>query len=365
MKILYVVFSLSLIVSCGSGGSDSSSSGSTFEPIDQRRIIFSGHSLTDAAVQTLRNIAMEEGDDLVDIYQSIPGSPIRIRTRGNYVDENSWFGYSEGFNPSLNLIDEILSPSQLNGDEVYDTLIITERHDLLGTIEFESTASLLRHFRDQLARGSSNSEVFFYQSWLGIKKDNPIPWVNYVKDMLVTWECISSKVNLTLEQDGQPQNVKTIAAGWAMAHLLEQAFLGNIPGITGTDEEITNLIFSDNVHPTELGEFFIGAFTYNNAFGKSAEGITIPASIDQNTGSALLALAWQLTLQYHQRADKGKHEMASCRAHIRDNICQPYHEYIFDEPVRVSDCQSFFGEEQSGNPFRWPDPNLVSWPDPL
>ena len=71
-----------------------------------------------------------------------------------------------------------------------------------------------------------------------------------------------------------------------------------------------------------------------------------------------------LTLQYHQRADNGRHEMASCRVHIRNTICQPYHEYIFNEPGRVSDCQNFFGEEQAGNPFRWPDPNLVSWPDP-
>ncbi len=118
------------------GGDSTGEGGELPMPLDRLRVIFSGHSLTNVAVPTIRAIAQNQGDDLRDIYQSIPGSPIRVRTRGgNPAGENSWGGYAEGTN-GVNLIDEIRSPTLLPAGEVYDTLVITDRHDLLGVVQY-------------------------------------------------------------------------------------------------------------------------------------------------------------------------------------------------------------------------------------
>ena len=334
-------------------------------PLDRLRVIFSGHSLMDVSVPTIREIAQNQGDDLRDIYQSIPGSPIRVRTRGgDPVDDNSWGGYAEGTN-GVNLIDEIRNPTLLPAGEVYDTLVITDRHDLLGVVQYESTASLLRHFHDRMLEGNLDAQTYFYHSWLDVDKTDPQLWMDYERDTLMAWECVSTKVNLTLEADGLPMIVRTIPAGWALTNLVEAALAGSIPGLSGSQQEILDAIFSDDVHLTPLGSHYVGAFTYASIFHKFPEGADIPDGVAASTSQALLAMAWEQVEAYAARADGGVHAMEACRDHVSENVCPTFWGAMQGQPGNVAGCQGFFGDgDAAGNPFRWPDPDLMVWPAP-
>ncbi len=300
------------------------------------------------------------------LYQTIPGSPIRVRTSGEEQPDISpdWEGYSSGTPSNINLVDEFRSPTLLPNGETYDSLVITERHDILGTIEWENTTSLLRHFHDRLSEGSANGRTYFYNSWLGIDYSDPQTWIEYEKASLMTWECVASKVNLTLADEGLPANITTIATGWAFAHLVEAVLNGEVPGVSGTPSQMLDTIFSDDVHPTELGDLFVGAFTFGEIFGQTPEGSSIPEGINLATGEYLLELAWSLVQQYHNRDDGGSHSMAACRTHIVDYICEDFHTYFSDNAQHVPGCLNYYGSNTNSNPFRWPDPNLDHWPIP-
>lgn len=332
-------------------------------PRTRARVVFSGHSLTDASVPTVRRLAQEQGVDLVDIYQAIPGSPVRVRTRGGSEEPPTWSGYASGTPGGLNLINEFRQPTQLAGNDRYDTLIVTDRHDLLGVIQWESTVSLLRHFHDRLLESSPDGTTYVYHSWLGVNKDNPGPWVQYEKDALVAWECVSSKINLTLQDDGLPEHVKTIATGWALAHMVEEALAGNVPGISGASREVLDQIFSDDVHMTPTGSLFTGAFTYSVVFGQDPSQTQIPDGVSQDTGRALLTMAWDLSQQYGALPAQGSHEMSACRTHIAATMCEPFWSYFSDRAELVTGCRSYFGSE-TDNPFHWPDPDRRVWPTP-
>ena len=364
-----------------------------FEYRNAGNIVFSGHSLTDASVPTVARIASEKSIDLNYLYQTVPGSTIRYRTAGSIAPDNNtdWSGFSLGTPGSINVANELRNPTQLPNNETYDSLVITERHDILGTVEWENTASLLRQYHTLLRAGNPNARTYLYNSWLGVNSstyrstlisrhgepawESPtnwtdIPssdletWINYEKNALITWECISSKLNLVLEDSDLPTNVSTIAAGWALAHMVEAALANEIPGISGATHEKLSVIFSDNVHLTSTGDLFVGAFTFGEIFGQTAEGTNIPSDVNTATGEYLLELAWSLVQQYHNRENNGIHTMESCREHISTNTCPPFWSYFSGRDDLVPNCQSYFGNASGSNPFKWPDANMVTWPLP-
>lgn len=335
------------------------------EPRHQARVVFSGHSLTHPAVYGIRPIASSKKSDLKSVYQSIPGSPIRVRTRGhNIKDKNDWSGYGLGLAKGRNLLNEFKNPTILKKGEFYDTLIVTERNDILSTIQWENTSSLLRHFHDRFTESSHNGKTYLYQSWLAIDKSDPDTWIRYEKEELMVWECLTSKANLTLKSDGLPPNIRTLPAGWALAQLVEKAIGGEIPGIEGSQKEILDQIFGDNVHLKPIGKLFIGAITYAEIFGRSPENASIPGEVSKETGKALFEISREIVTSYHTYRTNVIHDMSVCRAHIENKICEPYWTKLLNKPEHLDECRSYFGGETSGNPFRWPDSALKVWPAP-
>ncbi len=332
-------------------------------PVNRARVVFSGHSLTDASVPTVRRLAMEHGMDFESIYQSVPGSPISFRTLGNRDMPPNWEGYTFGTPGGLDLVQEFRNPTQLTPGDRYDTVIITDRHDLLGVVQWESTVPLLRHYHDRLRESTPDGKTYLYHSWLDIDKGEPQTWIDYEKNALVAWECVATKANLTLAEDGLPQHIKTVATGWALAHMVEEALAGNIPNLTGTPQEILDQIFSDNVHMAPSGQLFVGAFTHASVFGHDPSQTSIPAGIDPVMGRALLELARDLARDYHARPEQGVQQMSTCRTHIPATMCTPFWTYFSDRPEQVSACETYFGSESS-SPFRWPHADRRIWPDP-
>src|SRR5690606_26883760 len=202
------------------------------------RMFLSGHSLTDNPLPDyMLEIAASLGHDFNYNQQIGIGSPIRVRTLGDSWDNLDWPGYKTGKNRDgndMNVIAELLAPQTLGPDERYDTLVITERHDILDTIRWEDTTGLLRHYHDRLIDGNPDAETLLYHSWLDIDKDAPEAWIAHEKGALAAWECVAAKVNHTLEADGRADRIVTLQDGAALGRLVEAALADEVAGLTGS-----------------------------------------------------------------------------------------------------------------------------------
>ncbi|OJT27459.1 hypothetical protein BO221_05690 [Archangium sp. Cb G35] len=335
-------------------------------PHARARIFFSGHSLLDNPMPDyVESIARSQGKDILWNQQNVIGSPLRVRTWGN----NGWEGYRGGKNRDgydMNVVQELLSPRTLGTGDRYDTLLITERHDILGTIEWENTIGYLRHYHDRLIDGNPEGRTYFYHTWLDIDKSNPATWINYEKNALAAWECVSSKVNLTLEAAGRGDRVVTIPGGAALVDLVERILANQVPGISGTTAQKLNMIFSDNVHLTELGVYYMSAVHHASVFRDSPVGAAGPSGANAETVQALQTIAWNFVSAYYARPDAGTRTMADCRTRISQDVC-PGFWTILGSPGNISGCQRYFSNADpgsGGNPFVWPDPNWAPLPPP-
>lgn len=332
----------------------------------KHNVFISGHSLVDNPfAEYLNDISVSKGVEYNWNQQIGIGSPIRARTSGDALPPNAWAGYREGKNRSgndMDIIAEMANPATIGVGERYNLLLITERHDIIETLRWEYTSSLLRHYHDRVRSSDPLAETYFYHSWLYIDPADPTAWINFERNILTAWECTVDKINLTLEDDGLPQAMKMIPAGWALTDLLVRILNDEVPGFTGTDAEKIDDLFDDNVHLNIEGIYFVAAFSYAIINRNSPEGAAIPSGISTATGTALQQIAWQNAASY--LATQQTKTMAQCQTVIRDQLCSEFYTFIGD-PSKISACQSWVnGTSVFYTPFVWPDPDLVSWPDP-
>lgn len=356
-------------------GEDASSS-DTGEPVGEwtprskARVFVSGHSLTDnPLVDHLALIADSQGLDF-DYNQQIGiGSPIRVRTLGHSWNNPDWPGYRDGKNKQgedMDIIAEFLNPQTIGPGERYDTLVITERHDILGTIQWEDTAGLLRHYHDRLIDGNPDAETLLYHSWLDINKSSPQQWIDHEKGALTAWECVASKVNHTLEADGRSDRIRTLPVGAALVSLVERVLAGEVAGISGDTPQRMNALFNDNVHLTPTGVYFAALVTHAAVFRSSPVGAAVPGGVDAATAADLQQIAWDFVRDYYTAEDVGVRTMESCREDIAGSVCGTFWT-LLGQPQNVQGCTNHFSNPDTNNgenPFKWPDPGLVPWPAP-
>jgi hypothetical protein len=381
----------------GCGGSDG---GATLAPVPplpassppplpggraRARVFLSGHSLLDKPIpEHLAQIARSRGDDYAYEEQNLFGTTIGARTRG--ASPTGWEGYRIGRNregEKMDVIAELRAPRRLPAaGERYDTLVITERHDILWTIQAESTVPLLRHFHDRLIEGNPQGETLFVHVWLSIDKDAPAGWVDYEKKALTAWECAAAKVNLALAQEGRPDRVHPLPAATALVELVERALAGQVRGLPrGSQREQLNAIFEDNVHPTNLGAYYVAAVLYAAVFRKSPEGAAAPPGIAAETAADLQRIAWRHISAYQARGAGAAPSMEHCRTVIARDVCPGFWRIVshgeaagkfagglrarFNASRKSRTCRAMFEDAGSdGHPFRWPDPKMEKLPPP-
>ena len=120
----------------------------------------------------------------------------------------------------------------------------------------------------------------------------------------------------TFRARGDVPRVRVLPGGGALAELAAALWDGKVPGVAGnTPGERVRLLFSDNVHMSEAGRYFIALVHYAVLFGRTPEGAAIPASLAPETGRYMQTLAWQYAASYGQRANAAaRRDMATCRA---------------------------------------------------
>jgi hypothetical protein len=314
------------------------------------RVFFSGHSLLDQPLpEWIEKIAASRGDSLGWQMQIVLGSPLRVRTKGTEPKLTTFPGYQLGKNKSngpIDVLHELAQPTQLTPGEKYDRLLITERNDLLGTIEWENTIGYLRDYGDRVVQQNPEGRTLLYQVWPDVEKDKLAEWIAYTDRELFGWECVAARVNQTLEKDGRSDRVTVIPAGIALAELARRALAGSVPGVTGSASECADAIFSDYVHLRPLGIYLMASVHYAALFGRSPVGGAIPSAVSPAAGAYLQQLAWDVVQGYRDRAAHPP-ALGECSARFTNELCPAYYQF-HGKPGSIVRCKLW---SASDNPF--------------
>jgi hypothetical protein len=303
---------------------------SAWAPRDHVRAFYSGHSLSEGVPEAVEQIARSFGNQLDFETQTLNYSLLRERTKGGSPSASDWPGYRAGSNrkdAGLNVAEELRQPTLLSPGDKYDVLVVTERHDLPAIARKERTAYYLTDMAKHLLTGNPNAEVLLYHTWLYLDVDAPLPWIDYERAVSRMWECIASRANLDLPArgDGIPR-IRVLPGAGALAELSAALWEGKVPGVTAASPgQRVRLLFSDNVHMSETGRYFMALVHYAVLFGRSPEGAPAPTSLAPETSRYMQTLAWHYVVSYSQRANvAARQDMATCRTLMQNEICPAY-----------------------------------------
>ena len=302
---------------------------SAWKPKDHIRAFYSGHSLSEGVPEVVEQIARSLSHRLDFETQSMGYSLLRQRTKGEVPSASEWPGYRAGSNrggTGLNVAEELRQPRRLASGDKYDALVVTERHDLPAIARKERTAFYLTDMAKHLLAGNPDAEVLLYHTWLHLDLDAPWSWIDYERAVLPMWECIASRANLDLPARGDVPRVRVLPGGGALAELAAALWDAKVPGVAANAPGArVRLLFSDNVHMSDAGRYFIALVHYAVLFGRNPEGAAIPTSLAPETGRYMQTLAWQYVVSYGQRANLAVgRDMATCRTLMQKEVCPAY-----------------------------------------
>ncbi len=316
-------------------------------------VFFSGHSLTDNPMpDDAASIASSMGRQSLWNQQNYIGSPLRLRTRGEWMDDPSFAGYRMGKNregSNMNVVNELRSPQTISGQR-YDALVMTERHDLALSLQYEDTVRYARHFHERLIEGNPAATSYLYHSWLGVRdKSNPAAWIAYERSAVPVWQCVASRINTSLALEGRSDRMHYMPSGLALVNLVERATQGYVDGVTGSSTmETMNRLFQDDVHLTRMGTYYMSLVNYASVFRTSPIGAWAPGELSAQAARSLQEMAWLTVSSYY--ANPASPSPSACQATMRDSFCQSYFSYT-NNPNALGSCVSHFSQNSASNPF--------------
>jgi hypothetical protein len=295
--------------------------------LSSARVFLSGHSLMDDPLgEFMSSIAQSLSTPMVWNEQIVLGSPIRVRTRGDNAADASFSGYRKGKNrggsSGLNVAAELANPQTLGGQR-YDTLLLTERHDLASVLLWEDTVRYTRHFHERLITGNARANSYLYHSWLEVKnKSDPSAWINYERAAAPAWQCVAARVNQSLAGEGRGDRMAYLPAGLALANLVEQA--------------------------TRTGVYYMALVSYASVYRRSPVGAWAPAEVSAQQARALQDIAWQSVANHYNSASTPS--MSQCQATMREQYCSAFASYKGGTGM-LSGCIGRFTEQTQNNPL--------------
>ncbi len=186
-------------------------------------------------------------------------------------------------------------------------LVITEALPLQNHLTWSGTYEYAFKF-DSLAKvGNSGVQTYMFETWhciySGVEGGCPddvssLSWTERITDDLPKWEEIVDSVNAKA-----PHNpMVLIPGGQAMAALYDSIQLGVIPGRATIDE-----FFSDDIHPTKEGHYFMSLLYFavlhkQNPVGISGDIFNEWGGVDfepnQLVAGKLQEIAWKVACEY-------------------------------------------------------------------
>lgn len=323
-------------------------------PLSKANIFYSGHSLIDNPVpDDTHAIVAGFGYQSQWNQQNGIGSPIRVRTRGSDPSGSTFPGYRTGKNREGNNMDvvaELRNPATIGAGQRYDVLVLAERHDGPGVVQWEDTVRYTRHFHERMIEGNAAATSYLYHAWWSVAdKATPAPWIAYERTAARMWQCVATRINVSLAASGRTDRVHYLPAGLALAELVDRATTGTVPGITGASTSATmNVLFSDDVHLQRVGQYYMSLVVYASIFRRNPSGAFTPPGVTNAQASALQTIAWDVVSNYY--AAPAAPTMPECQAHMRDQMCPAFYSYA-GMPQNTNSCVGAFTAQNSNNPF--------------
>ena len=300
----------------------------------EMRLFVSGHSLVD---QPLPDYLEAIGKSLNTPIQwnrhYQVGSSIAARSRGPHSPHGAWDGYRTGANRTgagMDVVAELRRPVTVSGGH-YDALLITEQHALLGTLTWNDTVRYLRHYHERLIEGSPQAKTYFFEPWLRLNdKSDPRRWIAYERAASPIWQCIATRINVSLQAEGRADRISSVPAGIALAHLVDIATRSpGVPAITLSNVRATmDSIVGDDVHLTELGTYYSALVNYAVLYERSPIGAWHPPSVNVAQATALQTVAWEFVTQYAKT--NVPLTLTGCTDKLRSEFIGLYWTYVRD-----------------------------------
>lgn len=157
--------------------------------------------------------------------------------------------------------------------QVFENFIITEAVPLKNHLQWSDTYGFLDKFYKFSIQKSPDVQLYIYETWHCINSgtssgcewdnDSHIAWRTRLDQDLMQW-------NTMIEEHNKKNQKKAlmIPGGQGLAKLHDAIAAGEFPGFTSHRQ-----LFSDDIHLTSIGNYFIACMMYAVLFNKSPEGL--------------------------------------------------------------------------------------------
>ncbi|MBK6578423.1 MAG: hypothetical protein IPG17_19955 [Sandaracinaceae bacterium] len=244
-------------------------------PLTSANVFFLGHSLQGwQAPAMIANFSTHAGATYN--YKAAIGIGANLAWQWEHPER------AEGHNPRTTL-----------AAEPFDVLVMTEAIPLASQIAGADSSGNFGRFLALAHAQNPNVQAYLYETWDYLTVSN---WRAQLDSDRALWASIITDVNAA----HPGRDVLLIPGGRAMAALHDRIEAGQVPGITNLRD-----LFTDDVHLTNTGWYFIAMVQYATIFRRSPVGL--PAATTNRFGEAIppppaaavpvmQEVAWQVVL---------------------------------------------------------------------
>ncbi|WAJ31101.1 hypothetical protein [Antarcticirhabdus aurantiaca] len=244
---------------------------------DARTLFVSGHSLTAPLPPLLQDLARGSGRTLSVEAHLADGSSIRQRLAAG---------------PAA-----IPPPGT-------DVLLVTERHWILDTMSREGTVNELRTLDQRFRADNPTGETFFYVPWSTLADTSaPDDWIRHERMVAPLWACLARRASDSPAARPGSRQIHLVPASLALADLAEALNRrpDDFPGFAEmTPREVGAALFSDDVHLTPLGGYFVAVVTSATIFGDVPANAPVPAGLDAARAESLRDFAMRFVAAWRE-----------------------------------------------------------------
>ena len=187
-----------------------------------------------------------------------------------------------------------------------DVLILTEAIPLAEHLKWSDTPGAIAAFAELAKAANPDTRVFVYETWHSRKSgsgpvtegdpNSALPWRERLTADLPLWE------GAVRAASAKGVDVALIPAGQAMARLADAIEAGQVPRVASMDA-----FFSDDIHLSDKGKYFVALVHIAAIAGVSPEGLPAKmtrswksreAVIEDDLARVLQRLAWETVSGY-------------------------------------------------------------------
>jgi hypothetical protein len=258
-------------------------------PPDSRSVVMVGHSLVNYDMPRMLEVL---ADDAGHTHQG--GAQVLIGA-------NLWANWDEHYEAEFDARTALASGN-------WDTLVLTEAIPLLNHLTWSDTFLYAGNWHGLALGANAATRTYIYETWHCTDSGTPtgcdwddndhIAWRQRLNEDLPRWQSIADHLNANFEG----AEVTLVPAGQALGLLHDRIQAGQVPGYSSVFQ-----LFSDNIHLTDTGNYFVALVMYATIYQRSPEGLTNDITDpwggaytmpDAATALLLQQIAWQAVSDY-------------------------------------------------------------------